>query len=131
MGSKFHKNVNNISVVSSVGFDKPAPGFSASNGYLTQVHSPSKRIKSGNGKSTPEMQPIHVGMKQSISSKHPQKKEASVYSNSHVNSSILSNSQHMGDTTLIQNTSLVDDHQSPFEYQFHSRPSSLEKKIQV
>jgi hypothetical protein len=42
--SKFAKNVNNISVVQSNGFEKPS-GFSASNGYLTQMHSPSKKVK--------------------------------------------------------------------------------------
>lgn len=98
--SKFQKN---LSVMQQSAYDKPLPGFSASNGYLTQVHSPSKQPKSGNGKSTPEMHPINLGVKQMISQKHPQKKQASIYSNSHVNNSMLSNSQHIGDisqTTL-------------------------------
>lgn len=55
--SKFHKNVNIMPA-----YEKPIQGFSASNGYLTQIHSPSKRLN--NGKSTPEMmKPIAVGMK--------------------------------------------------------------------
>ena len=119
----------------SSAYDKPLPGFSASNGYLTQVHSPSKHAtKSGNGKSRPEMHPINLGVKQMISSKHPQKKQASIYSNSHVNTSILSNSQHIADisqTTLNQNSMLVDEHQTAFDYQFHSRPSSLDKKVSI
>jgi len=49
-------------------YDKPSPGFSASNGYLTQVHSPTKHvIKGNNGKSTPEMHPINLGVKSMIS----------------------------------------------------------------
>jgi len=45
--SKFKLNVQSV-------YEKPVPGLSASNGYLTQIHSPSKRLKTG-GKSTPEM----------------------------------------------------------------------------
>jgi hypothetical protein len=97
------------------------------------VHSPTKQvIKGSKGKSTPEMHPINLGVKQMISSKHPQKKQASVYTNSHVNTSMLSNSQHIADisqTTFNQNSMLVDEHQTAFDYQFHSRPSSLDKKV--